>query len=123
MNARATGWWLISILTPRCRSTRWDIASTSCCAGATRRRWTSDMHLTATASQTVGPYFRIGLEPLYISDLASSAQPQEKIVIQGRVVDGDCKPVDDAILEIWQANRHGRYAHPDDTQDKPLTEG
>jgi protocatechuate 3,4-dioxygenase alpha subunit len=81
------------------------------------------MHLTATASQTVGPYFRIGLEPLYITDLASSAQPQEKIVIQGRVVDGDGKPVDDAILEIWQANRHGRYAHPDDTQDKPLTQG
>jgi len=81
------------------------------------------MHLTATASQTVGPYFRIGLEALYISDLAPSAQPQQKIVIEGRVLDGDGQPVNDAILEIWQANEHGRYAHPDDTQNKPLTQG
>jgi protocatechuate 3,4-dioxygenase alpha subunit len=28
--------------------------------------------------------------------------------------------VPDAILEIWQANAHGKYAHPEDTQDKPL---
>ncbi|MFL6580203.1 MAG: protocatechuate 3,4-dioxygenase subunit alpha [Burkholderiales bacterium] len=81
------------------------------------------MHLTATASQTVGPYFRIGLEPLYIDDLAPSAQAPRKMLIRGRVLDGDGQPVNDAILEIWQANEHGRYAHPDDTQNKPLTPG
>jgi protocatechuate 3,4-dioxygenase alpha subunit len=81
------------------------------------------MHLTATASQTVGPFFRIGLEPLYISDLAPRAAAHEKIVVRGRVMDGDGKPVNDAVLEIWQANEKGKYAHPDDTQNKPLTPG
>lgn len=81
------------------------------------------MHLTATASQTVGPFFRIGLEPLYIGDLAPSAATGDKLAIRGRVVDGDGKPVNDAVLEIWQADAHGKYTHPDDTQDKPSTPG
>ena len=81
------------------------------------------MHLTATASQTVGPFFRIGLEPLYSTDLAPSSAVDDKIAIHGCVIDGDGKPVSDAILEIWQANALGKYAHPDDAQDKPLTPG
>jgi protocatechuate 3,4-dioxygenase alpha subunit len=36
------------------------------------------------------------------------------------VLDGDGIPVPDAFLEIWQANSHGKYAHPEDKQDKPL---
>ncbi|HLY91169.1 MAG TPA: protocatechuate 3,4-dioxygenase subunit alpha [Acetobacteraceae bacterium] len=79
------------------------------------------MNLPATASQTVGPFFRIGLEALYVSDLAPAAPAADKIAFQGRVLDGDGKPVNDAILEIWQANAHGKYAHPDDAQDKPVT--
>lgn len=81
------------------------------------------MSAPATASQTVGPFFRIGLEHLYVTDLAPSAAGGDKFAIHGRVVDGDGKPVNDAILEIWQADAHGKYAHPDDTQDKPLTPG
>lgn len=81
------------------------------------------MHLTATASQTVGPFFRIGLEHLYVEDLAPGAPAQEKIAFHGRVLDGDGKPVNDAVLEIWQADRHGKYAHPDDTQARPVTPG
>ena len=81
------------------------------------------MHLTATASQTVGPFFRIGLEHRYVADIAPSAAAGDRIAIHGRVVDGDGKPVNDAILEIWQANAHGKYAHPDDVQNKPLTPG
>ena len=81
------------------------------------------MHLTATASQTVGPYFRIGLEPLFVSDLAPSSPVQDKIAFRGRVLDGDGKPVNDAVVEIWQANEHGKYAHPDDAQSKPLAPG
>ena len=81
------------------------------------------MQLTATAAQTAGPFFRIGLEHLYITDLAPSAALGDRIAITGRVVDGDSKPVDDALLEIWQADAHGKFAHPDDTQDKPPTPG
>src|SRR5258706_4224206 len=81
------------------------------------------MNLSATASHTVRPFLRIGLEHLYIADLAPSAATGEKFAILARVIDGDGKPVDDAFLEIWQANGHGKYAHPDDAQNKQVTPG
>lgn len=74
-----------------------------------------------TPSQTVGPFFRIGMEPLYEPDLAPTAA--DRVAISGRVLDGDGAPVSDAILEIWQANAHGKYAHPDDARALPLTTG
>jgi protocatechuate 3,4-dioxygenase alpha subunit len=42
------------------------------------------------------------------------------LTIEGKVFDGDGQPVPDAMIEIWQANAHGKYAHPEDTQEKPL---
>jgi len=81
------------------------------------------MNLLATASQTAGPFFHIGLEKLSITDLAKSAAGGERVSIQGRVLDGEGKPVNDALIEIWQANAQGKYAHPDDAQDKPLDTG
>jgi protocatechuate 3,4-dioxygenase alpha subunit len=46
------------------------------------------------------------------------------IRIAGRVVDGAGEPVGDALVEVWQANRAGRYRHPEDTRDElPLEEG
>ena len=44
----------------------------------------------------------------------------ERIIIAGRVVDEDDRPVSDTLVEIWQANAAGRYAHADDTHDAPL---
>jgi protocatechuate 3,4-dioxygenase alpha subunit len=79
--------------------------------------------LQATSSQTVGPYFRIGLRWLNRDNLVGDGVSGERVTIQGRVFDGDGAPVRDAILEIWQANGHGKYAHPEDTQDKPLEPG
>jgi protocatechuate 3,4-dioxygenase, alpha subunit len=35
-------------------------------------------------------------------------------------LDADQKPVPDALIEIWQANACGKYAHPEDDQDKPI---
>ncbi|MGA8272684.1 MAG: protocatechuate 3,4-dioxygenase subunit alpha [Candidatus Sulfotelmatobacter sp.] len=81
------------------------------------------MKLQATTSQTVGPYFKIGFEWLHSDRLAGDGVSGERITIQGRVIDGDGVPVPDATLEIWQANAHGKYAHPEDTQDKPLEAG
>lgn len=66
----------------------------------------------ATASQTVGPYFSIGLTPLVTTEIAGADVPGERVVIQGRVLDGDAKPVDDALLEIWQADAAGNFATP-----------
>ncbi len=79
------------------------------------------MSLQATTSQTVGPYFSIGLTRLKKVDLAGPGVVSgERITIEGRVLDGDRKPVPDAMIEIWQANSHGKYAHPEDDQKKPL---
>lgn len=36
------------------------------------------------------------------------------------MIDADGTPVNDAMVEIWQANAHGKYAHPEDTRDLPL---
>jgi protocatechuate 3,4-dioxygenase, alpha subunit len=81
------------------------------------------MSLQATTSQTVGPYFKIGLHWLNQDNLAPEGVSGERVTIQGRIVDGDGAPVPDAVLEIWQANAKGKYAHPEDTQDKPLEPG
>ena len=81
------------------------------------------MSWQATTSQTVGPYFRIGLQWLNCDNLAPDGAEGERVVVQGRVLDADGLPVPDAFLEIWQANSYGKYAHADDTQDKPLDPG
>jgi protocatechuate 3,4-dioxygenase, alpha subunit len=81
------------------------------------------MSLQTTSSQTIGPYLHIGLTWLVTDNLVGPGVTGDKVAIEGRVTDGDGKPVNDAIIEIWQANAHGKYAHPDDTQDKPLEKG
>jgi len=78
------------------------------------------MSLRASTSQTIGPYLRIGLEWMQIEDMAPQGVAGERVRIAGRVFDGDGKPVNDAAVEIWQANAAGKYASPHDTQDKPV---
>src|SRR5271166_2970215 len=77
------------------------------------------MKLQATSSQTVGPFFEIGLSRLYVNELAGPGVPGERIEILGRVLDADGNGVPDALLEIWQANAHGKYTHPEDPQHRP----
>lgn len=77
----------------------------------------------ATTWQTVGPFFSIGLSRLKQENLAGAEVSGERVTIEGRVLDGDGKPVPDALIEVWQANACGKYAHPDDDQDKPLEPG
>jgi protocatechuate 3,4-dioxygenase alpha subunit len=75
-----------------------------------------------TPSQTVGPFFAFALTgPQYGYDFAGLASgdlagdvPGERICIVGRVFDGAGVPVGDAMIEIWQADAEGRYAHPAD---------
>jgi len=68
------------------------------------------MSLQATTSQTVGPYLHIGLAWLITENLAQTGVGGERISIEGRVLDGDGNPVNDALVEIWQADADGRYA-------------
>ena len=81
------------------------------------------MSLRGTTSQTIGPYLRIGLEWMVIEDVAPKSVAGERVTIEGRVIDADGKPVNDAAVEIWQANSQGKYASPEDDQAKPLEPG
>ena len=81
------------------------------------------MSLPATTWQTVGPFFSIGLSWLYRDNLAGPGISGERVEIAGRILDGDSKPVPDGIVEIWQANSQGKYAHPDDPQEKMAESG
>jgi protocatechuate 3,4-dioxygenase alpha subunit len=76
--------------------------------------------LSPTPSQTVGPYFALGLDALNNNQLSGPGIAGAAIVISGRMFDGNGAPVPDAVLEIWQANSNGRYAHPEDTRELAL---
>lgn len=74
--------------------------------------------LHATTSQTVGPYLHIGLAPRDCADLEFDGRRDQpdRIVIEGSVFDGDGQSMPDAMVEIWQADATGRYAHPHDVR-------
>jgi protocatechuate 3,4-dioxygenase alpha subunit len=79
-----------------------------------------------TPSQTVGPFFSFGLTPrdhdwneAIGSNLVTPDASGERIRIAGKVLDGDGVPVIDSMLEIWQADAAGRYAHPADGRASP----
>jgi protocatechuate 3,4-dioxygenase alpha subunit len=87
------------------------------------------MSLKQTPSQTVGPYFAYGLtaeqygygfNSIAGGCLVDEETEGEHIHIVGRVLDGEGKPVDDAMVEIWQADSQGRYAHPADPRGSNL---
>lgn len=78
------------------------------------------MSLQTSTWQTVGPFFRIGLERLFDADIAGEGTRGERIFVLGRLVDGLGIPIPDAVVEVWQANAAGKYDHPEDTQDKPV---
>ena len=69
-----------------------------------------------TSSQTVGPFFSPALlrEDARRNVLTQPETVGKRIRIEGRVLDGDKLPIPDAMVEIWQANAHGRYNHPAD---------
>src|SRR4051812_19205983 len=84
--------------------------------------------LIPTPSQTVGPFFHLGMARPEWADLTvgnpNNPPLGERIAIEGRVLDGDGAPVPDAVLEVWQANATGRYNHKDDSRDDaPLDPG
>lgn len=81
------------------------------------------MELMPTPSQTVGPYFHVAFPMTGATELVPRDHPHA-VVISGAVFDGAGERAPDALLEIWQANRAGRYTHPEDVRtDVPLEGG
>ena len=80
-------------------------------------------YLKETPSQTAGPYVHIGLAPgaagfdIYREelgwDIAGPNAAGARIRVEGVVIDGTGAPVKDVLLEAWQANAQGVYAHPE----------
>ena len=80
-------------------------------------------YLRETASQTAGPYVHIGLAPgaagfqIYDQelghDIAGPNARGQRIRVEGLVIDGTGSAVKDVLLEVWQANADGHYAHPE----------
>lgn len=80
-------------------------------------------YLKESPSQTAGPYVHIGLAPgaagfdIYREelgrDIAGPNAKGERIRVEGLVIDGMGSPVKDVLLEVWQANADGIYAHPE----------
>jgi protocatechuate 3,4-dioxygenase, alpha subunit len=75
---------------------------------------TDEDALIATASQTVGPFFHLGLTPQPNGRLVDRLQGAEPITLVVRVTDGDGQPVADAAVEIMQDGVFGRMATGDD---------
>src|ERR1043166_6334729 len=74
-----------------------------------------------TPSQTVGPYFHYGLAPRdydfsegFHNNLVTPDASGERIRIEARVSAADGRGINDSMVEIWQADSAGRYAHPAD---------
>lgn len=80
-------------------------------------------YLKETPSQTAGPFVHIGLAPgaagfdIYDQelgwDIAGPNAEGDRIRVEGLIMDGTGSPVKDVMLEAWQANASGVYAHPE----------
>jgi protocatechuate 3,4-dioxygenase, alpha subunit len=63
-----------------------------------------------SASQTVGPFFSIGLQHLNRADLTVPGMSGTVVTIRGQILDGERQPVPDAQLEIWQPDSEGNFS-------------
>jgi protocatechuate 3,4-dioxygenase alpha subunit len=70
--------------------------------------------LGISPSQTVGPYLAIGLTRDLITPNVVDPGDPRALRLRGTLLDGAGEPVPDGMIEIWQANAAGRYAHPAD---------
>ena len=74
------------------------------------------MSRVPTSSQTVGPFFNFGLTANpRLGVITGDAAEGERLRLEIRVTDGDGSPTPgDCMIELWQADAAGRYAHPRD---------
>ncbi|MFZ0286295.1 MAG: protocatechuate 3,4-dioxygenase subunit alpha [Terriglobales bacterium] len=77
------------------------------------------MDLIPIPSQTAGPFFHLGLTVTRsVPCIADRGVKGERVWLTCRLLDGNGDPVNDGMIEIWQADASGKYNHPDDTQEK-----
>jgi protocatechuate 3,4-dioxygenase alpha subunit len=82
------------------------------------------MDFTPTPSQTVGPYLHLGLtDARSVSRVAGDGAKGERVWLTFRVLDGEGVPVPDALIEVWQADSEGNYAHQGSNADDTAFRG
>jgi protocatechuate 3,4-dioxygenase alpha subunit len=81
------------------------------------------MTLELTPSQTIGPFYWGTVTKTYHAELAPPGVAGERIELVLTLHDADGAIVPDGLFELWQANSHGRYNHPEDRRNLPLDAG
>ena len=84
-----------------------------------------ETRLTVTPRQTAGPFYPDEKPLDRDADLTllrgrRTVAAGQILYLSGRILDTQGRPVEGARVEIWQANAHGRYAHPWDNSRRPL---
>jgi len=98
-------------------------AATAMIAPLSLREALAQTSLKRTPEEIMGPFFPFGAKPLRGADLTKgrTGRAQGQVVhLIGRVLNRAGDPVPGVEVEIWQANTHGRYTHPKDTNPAPL---
>ena len=95
-----------------------------CAAAGTLARGAT-ASLQRTPSQTLGPFYPVTMPADSDADLTLIEGRNERaqgqaIQVTGRVLNSAGNALAGVVIEIWQANTHGRYAHPGDNNDAPL---
>lgn len=79
--------------------------------------------LPQSLSEITGPVFghdRVRPEDADLTRQHAGEPLGERIIVAGRVLDEDGRPVANQLIEVWQANAAGRYQHKRDQHDAPL---
>jgi protocatechuate 3,4-dioxygenase, beta subunit len=79
--------------------------------------------LRHTLSEITGPIFGAEVLGEHDADLTRQHDGEpigQRIIVAGRVLDGNGEPIPSTLVEVWQANAAGRYAHPEDVHEAPL---
>lgn len=96
-------------------------------AGLTVREATAQTALPATPADMLGPYYPVNWSGEVDADLTELAGRRyadgQLMLLSGRVLSVQGRPVESALIEIWQTDATGRYRHPDDDGEGPARRG
>ena len=87
--------------------------------------YAADALLRPTDTDDIGPFYPQSLTAIQDFDLTrmkghKTSAAGKLLYVSGRVLTPKGKPVSNALIEVWQANAAGRYAHPGDDSASPL---